>query len=137
MMASWRGALLATAATGVSRPRRPYLRRYLVGGDARFQCRVDRHLEGAQRVAQARGIMRRRHEPRFARIWLAQYALIVQHPRGRVVVRIIAALPVAVITRRLCRKIQPAHRRMTDKAVRNPAGAEQRMHTRAQPRAVI
>ncbi len=78
----------------------------------------------AQRIGEAGGIVRRRHEPGFARIRLAQHALIVQHLRHRVVEGVIAALPGAVVARRLVREIQAAHRGMADEAVRDAARSQ-------------
>ena len=105
-------------------------------------CRANRACasmatsNAVQRVLEARVIVRRGHEPRLARIRLAQDALIVQHLRHGVVEGIVAALPVAVGARRIVREVQAAHGRVADEAVRDAARLEDRAHAAAQARAV-
>ena len=87
-----------------------------------LQRRIDRDLETPSSVSrEARRIVRRGDEPRLARVGLAQHALVVQHLRHGVVEGIIAALPGAIVARRLVREVQAAHGRMADEAVRDAA----------------
>src|ERR1700722_1537233 len=90
----------------------------------RIERALDGHLEGSERVLEARLIVRRGHEPWFARIRLAQDALIVQHARHGVVEGVVAALPVAVGARRIVGKVQAAHGWVSDETVRDATGLE-------------
>src|SRR4029077_10840555 len=111
------------------------------GGDAarlgqRVEGPVDGDLEAAQRVGEARIVVRLAYEPRLARVRLAQHAFVVQHPGGGIVEGVVAALPVAVGARRLVREVQAGNGRMADEAVGDAPRLEDRALALAQPHAV-
>jgi hypothetical protein len=103
------------------------------GGDGQ----IHRALEAAERFGEAGIVMRRRNEPRLARVGFAQHELVVQMLHHGVVEAVIAAFPVAVGARRIFGEIQAAHGGMSDETVGNAARRQDRVHAGTQPGAVI